>query len=83
MLRHGYYAAVGQLNMSMESTHMQHCFDYIRQALICAADPTLEERDDNIGGVRGWGTVHQCRNFEYLKEWTEAHRYSDEGGIEN
>lgn len=62
---------------------MEHCFDYLRQALICAADPALEERDDTIGGVRGWGTTHQCRNFEALKKWARDHRYSDAGGIMN
>ncbi|KAI0016086.1 hypothetical protein F4780DRAFT_713451 [Xylariomycetidae sp. FL0641] len=91
MLRRGYYAAAGstgaadteQHSHTTQSAHMQHCFDYIRQALMCAADPTLEERNDTIGGVRGWGTTHQCRDFDALKEWTSKHRYSDEGGIVN
>ena len=66
-----------------DASHMQHCFDYIRQALICAADPTLEKRNDTISGVKGWGTTHQCRDFEALKKLTEEHRYSDEVGISN
>ncbi|PVH96853.1 hypothetical protein DM02DRAFT_658853 [Periconia macrospinosa] len=87
MLRRGYYAATARPpprpSHALPSAHMQHCFDYIRQALICAADQTLEERDNSVGGVKGWGTTHQCRNFEALKEWTHKHRYSDEGGITN
>ena len=86
MLRRGYSAAVGRpasAPHALFSVHMQHCFDYIRQALMCAADPTLEKRDDMVGGVRGWHTTHQCRNFEALKEWTGQHRYSHEQGITN
>lgn len=64
-------------------SHMEHCFDYLRQALACAADSTLEKRNDTISGVKGWGTTHQCRDFEGLKSWTEAHRYNEEGGISN
>ncbi|KAI1426465.1 hypothetical protein F5Y12DRAFT_742309 [Xylaria sp. FL1777] len=92
MLRHGYYAAVELVNQKSDlkaitpvnpAAHMQHCFDYLRQALMCAADPTLEIRNESISGVTGWGSTHQCRNFEALKQWTEQHRYNDEGGIEN
>ena len=64
-------------------SHMQHCFDYLRQALICASDVSLEERRDEIFGVKGWGTTHQCRSFEAVKSWTEKHRYSDEKGLIN
>ncbi|CAI6277560.1 unnamed protein product [Periconia digitata] len=64
-------------------SHMQHCFDYLRQALMCASDTSLEERSDEISGVKGWGTTHQCRDFESVKEWAEMHRYSEEKGIHN
>ncbi|KAI1502981.1 hypothetical protein F5X99DRAFT_139391 [Biscogniauxia marginata] len=97
MLRHGYYAAIEigstrpdedsgssiQRQDGIPSPHMQHCFDFIRQSLMCAADPTLEKRNETIGGVTGWGSTHQCRDFEALKEWTEKHRYSDADGIQN
>ncbi|KAF2865105.1 hypothetical protein BDV95DRAFT_612893 [Massariosphaeria phaeospora] len=61
--------------------HAKHCFDYLRQALLCVADSTLEERSDKTSGVKGVGTTRQCRDFEALKAWTENHRYSDEDGI--
>ncbi|KAI1258773.1 hypothetical protein F5Y18DRAFT_327458 [Xylariaceae sp. FL1019] len=91
MLRRGYYSAAGSSSNGAverhshadQPVHMQHCFDYIRQALMCAADATLEERDETISGVKGWGTTHQCRDFEALQRWTSDHRYSDEGGIAN
>ncbi|KAI0150788.1 hypothetical protein GGR57DRAFT_514058 [Xylariaceae sp. FL1272] len=91
MLRRGYYSAAGySSNGAIERhshagqpAHMQHCFDYIRQALMCAADATLEEREESISGVKGWGTTHKCRDFEALQRWTSDHRYNDEGGIAN
>ncbi|KAI1113184.1 hypothetical protein F5Y14DRAFT_226701 [Nemania sp. NC0429] len=90
MLRRGYHAALELARNNtpiaegeqphvdtMALPHTQHCFDYIRQGLMCAADPTLEKRNDTIGGVTGWGTSHQCRDFNALQEWAETHRYSD------
>ncbi|KAF2186413.1 hypothetical protein K469DRAFT_151373 [Zopfia rhizophila CBS 207.26] len=76
--RHG-----GSSHHEDSSSHMEHCFDYLLQALACAADPTLEKRNETISGVRGWGTTHQCHDFETLKKWTEEHRYNDEEGISN
>lgn len=63
--------------MDVALPHTEHCFDYIRQSLMCAADSALEKRNDTIGGVTGWGTSHQCRDFSALQEWAEMHRYSD------
>jgi hypothetical protein len=63
------------------SSHMEHCFDYLRQALACAADSTLEKRNSTISGVRGWGVTHQCRDYDSLKRWTEENRYNQEAGI--
>ncbi|KAI0866594.1 hypothetical protein F4860DRAFT_457869 [Xylaria cubensis] len=90
MLRHGYFAAISNAKSDLEagslttpSPHMKHCFDYLRQALMCAADPTLEIRNESVHGVTGWGTSHQCRDFKALKRWTEEHRYNNEGGIQN
>lgn len=87
MLRRGYYTALElarnntldgeQPHMDVALPHMEHCFDYIRQSLMCAADPTLEKRNDTIGGVTGWGTSHQCRDFSALQDWAEMHRYVD------
>jgi len=67
----------------MDTSHMGHCFDYLRQALACGADSSLEKRNATVQGVRGWGTSHQCRDFNALKQWTEEHRYSDSDGISN
>ncbi|GAW16608.1 hypothetical protein ANO14919_060410 [Xylariales sp. No.14919] len=46
-------------------SHIPHCLDALRQALQCLADPTLG----------GHGALHECRDFEALKGWTDEHAY--------
>ena len=47
--------------------HIPHCFDYIRQALMCAGDLTLEwprtEKNGQRFAVDGWGVPHQCKSW--------------------
>ncbi|PMD42925.1 hypothetical protein L207DRAFT_422686 [Hyaloscypha variabilis F] len=47
--------------------HVYHCFDYIRQALMCAGDLTLEwprtEKNGQRFAVDGWGVSHQCKSW--------------------
>lgn len=45
--------------------HSVHCFDYIRQAILCNADTSLE----GDTGHPGWGGVHQCKDIDKLREW--------------
>jgi hypothetical protein len=50
--------------------HDAHCFDYIRQGLMCSGDLTVEgftEYGD------GWGSTHKCMDIENIKAWTEEH----------
>jgi len=51
--------------------HIRHCIDLIRQSLMCYSDTTIEEKDELINGVRGFGTLHQCRDWRGLVKWTE------------
>ena len=94
-LRVGYYAHHLPVTENMPTkddaahhhspAHMKHCFDYLRQTLMCAADRTLErlQSDDRgtIASVDGWGTVHQCQDFQEVYDWTKSHRASGDGGI--
>ncbi|KAL9032285.1 MAG: hypothetical protein Q9214_008030, partial [Letrouitia sp. 1 TL-2023] len=68
------------------TAHMKHCFDYLRQALMCAADLTLEPlrspREGSMPGVNGWGVGHICRDWEGVREWTEKRRATGQSGIE-
>jgi len=42
--------------------HMIHCFDYMRQAIMCSADMALEGLEttfpDHNGGSDGWDSKH-------------------------
>lgn len=56
-----------------EPSHIEHCIDYLRQSLMCISDTTLEVVENitkGVTGVLGFGTQHQCKDFEQLRAWT-------------
>ncbi|KXT06196.1 hypothetical protein AC578_1434 [Pseudocercospora eumusae] len=60
--------------------HAEHCFEYLRQAVMCAGDLTLEKMKTDEEGrpvrdVIGWGVRHECRDWESMVEW--ADRFGD------
>jgi hypothetical protein len=66
--------------------HIPHCFDYIRQGLMCSADTTLEfakmdEHGQRIRNVDGWGAEHQCRDWDAILKWSEDHRTDNSKAI--
>ncbi|KAB8276946.1 hypothetical protein BDV30DRAFT_235189 [Aspergillus minisclerotigenes] len=50
-----------------------HCFDYLRQLIMCNLDLTYESARVDLDGVRrvadGWGTVHQCKDWSAINSW--------------
>lgn len=62
---------------NVDLAHNNHCYEYIRQAILCAGDMTLEPAEVEGGkrahSVDGWGVVHQCRNFDSVFEFAEKH----------
>jgi hypothetical protein len=46
--------------------HSAHCFNYVRQGLMCNADVTLEGKTD-VGP--GEGSEHECVDYEALLKW--------------
>jgi hypothetical protein len=38
---------------------------------MCTPDLTVEIKNETLGGVTGFGTVHQCRNWNQLMGWME------------
>lgn len=65
--------------------HLGHCFDYLRQAVMCAGDmslePAAEYKDTGIKGVDGWKTKHQCRNYQKVYDYAAQHRYLNSSGV--
>jgi len=49
--------------------HIRHCIDYLRQSLMCHTDTNIEPVIEDLHGVKGFGTEHQCRDFNRAKEW--------------
>ncbi|KAF7359821.1 Threonyl-tRNA synthetase [Mycena venus] len=61
---------------AMEIGHLDHCIDWIRQALMCAGDTSVIvwqwDAAQNITTFQG-DVVHTCRNFDKLREWGKSH----------
>ncbi|ODA83224.1 hypothetical protein RJ55_01735 [Drechmeria coniospora] len=55
--------------------HVSHCFDYVRQALMCRPDLTLEG-PVHVNGrllVVGWESPHQCQSWDTIWKYFEEH----------
>ncbi|KAJ5633108.1 hypothetical protein N7490_009447 [Penicillium lividum] len=59
--------------------HIEHCFNYVRHALQCYGDTTMEVPTDFNGQLIfiGWNTTHQCRNFDAIWDYTVKHSTLD------
>ncbi|GAO17430.1 hypothetical protein UVI_02052290 [Ustilaginoidea virens] len=83
MAREGFYSAVeGNVN-KVSSAHLTHCFDYLRQTIMCFGDTTLEwlPAPPNDIGSTGWGFEHTCRDYGAIAEWAEQNRLKTTFGI--
>ncbi|OAA72579.1 hypothetical protein ISF_01652 [Cordyceps fumosorosea ARSEF 2679] len=83
MTREGYYSALEGRTDQVSPAHLLHCFDYLRQTIMCFGDTTLEwlpapPRDN---GSTGWGFEHKCRNFDAISHWVEDNRLKTTHGI--
>ncbi|KAI3342238.1 hypothetical protein F4824DRAFT_195251 [Ustulina deusta] len=59
----------------VHTMHVEHCVDYLRQGVMCAADLTMipvqwSTKRDRI--LQDTEVVHTCRDFEKIHEWTLA-----------
>ncbi|KAH8666841.1 hypothetical protein BX600DRAFT_436220 [Xylariales sp. PMI_506] len=52
--------------------HVAHCFDYLRQSILCYGDVTLEGQQttfkDGQDGSDGWDGKHVCRDYSQIRE---------------
>ncbi|KAK5724625.1 hypothetical protein LTR15_004671 [Elasticomyces elasticus] len=64
---------IESLALKSHDDHVYHCFDYIRQALMCAGDMTIEwprtEMDGSRFAVDGWGVTHECKDWSAIMEF--------------
>ncbi len=72
-------------NMTLDEhqlIHNDHCFNYLRNAIMCTADTTLEgqiegEDWDGEAGTDGTGALHVCRDWDEVVAWAEGNRLYD------
>lgn len=78
-------ARPGDAHRGRSHYHIDHCFRYLRQALVCCGDTALEGRNpgfdasdpDTAPVADGTGAVHVCRDYERIRRWAEERRVDD------
>lgn len=59
--------------------HYSHCFDYIRQSIMCTASDHLFATAH--GGLTGDGEIRRCRDWQKLREFAADHSACDKNDI--
>ncbi|KAL6702402.1 hypothetical protein ACN47E_002195 [Coniothyrium glycines] len=60
------------------SNHTEHCFHYLRQGILCAADTTIEPGGVAMRKENGEAShpvvraVHTCRDWRQVHDWLES-----------
>jgi len=88
-IRRQYYVLMNESTEDFYSSpaHMHHCFEYIRQGLMCSADSGLEPFRPVVPGsehlgATGWVNERLCRNYDELMKWAEEWRVEDSTGFD-
>ncbi|KAF2216465.1 hypothetical protein CERZMDRAFT_33975 [Cercospora zeae-maydis SCOH1-5] len=82
VVQFGSDGAEGEVLKGHKQVHSSHCFDYLRQTILCNMDSALEgAREPGGKGTDGWDAYHTCRNYDEVKAWTESLRMSDDQWI--
>ncbi|KAI0541797.1 hypothetical protein GGR58DRAFT_387136 [Xylaria digitata] len=62
--------------------HLTHCFDYIRQGIMCCGDVALEGEQttfpEGFEGSDGWDARHVCKDYDQILEYLNENRANDE-----
>jgi len=67
--------------------HVDHCFDYLRQSIMCCGDTALEgvaspgSFPEGVVGADGWNVKHVCKNYDTLNSYAERNRATEEWQI--
>ncbi|KAL2018655.1 hypothetical protein VTK56DRAFT_490 [Thermocarpiscus australiensis] len=61
--------------------HLGHCFDYLRQGIMCCGDIALEGQGTTfpprVLGSDGWDAKHVCRDYSQIMSYLEEKRVED------
>ncbi|KAH0837393.1 hypothetical protein AYO21_10349 [Fonsecaea monophora] len=69
------YSVRGIVPDELTADHMFHCTEYLRQSVMCYADPTLERRFEGILGPFSANNTHVCGDWDKLMDWADDHIY--------
>ena len=57
---HSSHDKEGKTKADADIHHLRHCFDYLRQHIICAMDMRLEYPTTNPKGINGYAIPRKC-----------------------
>jgi hypothetical protein len=75
VLHHGPDGTEYFIDPTHNSYHTSHCFNYIRQAILCGLDTTLEGQGDGVGVADGSAQTHICRDRQQSVDWLEQQSF--------
>ena len=62
--------------------HLSHCFEYLRQSIMCCGDTALEGQQttfpEGIAGSDGWDAKHVCKDYNQILAHLEEQRVNDD-----
>ncbi|KAH6634672.1 hypothetical protein B0J18DRAFT_453373 [Chaetomium sp. MPI-SDFR-AT-0129] len=62
--------------------HLNHCFDYLRQSIMCCGDMALEGQQTSFPagfvGSDGWDAIHMCKDYRKVLRHLENNRANDD-----
>ncbi|KAK0708467.1 hypothetical protein B0H67DRAFT_648527 [Lasiosphaeris hirsuta] len=80
---HSHAGPTDKIRRSGPHGHIDHCFRYLRQSLLCCGDTALEGQDPNSDdpATDGTGAIHLCKDYEGIKRWAEERRLVDKHNL--
>lgn len=62
--------------------HLPHCFEYLRQTIMCCGDTALEGQQttfpEGFIGSDGWDAKHVCKDYDAIYRHLEENRADNE-----
>ena len=80
-LAQGLLDGIEPANRTHVQQHLDHCYDALRQAIVCRADPTPLYMPEGDSFWSGDGQERTCGDWRALEEWTLQHT-ACYGGVE-
>ena len=81
LLRRGFYASLRNEPLDRPLKHYSHCFDSLRQYIMCDASTDLFYtwgREHT-----GKGQIRECKDWSALRQWATEHTACDPDDAEN